>query len=534
MRTKAIAMGVVALGCLLGGPQAMAQQQQGQDEVVEETREAQIPNYQLQRFRPAPGASDYVTMWSTSVAPHLDWSAGAFFNHSSNPMQLGAYERPERETVVSQSQFDALASVGLWDRVEVGLVMPWTIRQRSRDLSILVDPDSDEELGRSGLNDMRVSAKGQILSLEDGAVGLAAIGTVGVPTGRRNALSSEGGISAEALLAGEMVFAHTIRVAANAGFRYRPDDLQVRQHTLGNEVVWGVGVHTPFITENMDLLAEAIGAVSVQSSPERFSGISRGEVPAEVLGAMRYGVHDDWSITSGLAGGLGDGIGAPDWRVFVGIDGRWTTGGWWSVDYNQPGFEATVDPCDPSVREAQRGRLRFDPADCPEPIAETDPQEGKDRIDDPIGSDWEPPPPPEPEPEETAEVVEDEEGDAMLRQGAIVITERVTFETASADIRQQSLPILDDVAALILRHDDIRLLRVEGHTDNVGDAQMNLRLSEERAASVVQYLVDQGVDPERLTSIGYGEERPVGDNRTEDGRAQNRRVEFNIMEMGAP
>ncbi len=534
MKSRQLAMGVLATALLLWMPQAAAQDQNQDDPDVAQTQESSIPNYQLQRFRPAPGASDYVTVWSSAVAPHLDWSAGAFFNYGSNPMQLGAYERSERQTVVSQAQLDLVASLGLWDRFEVGMVVPWTMRQRSRDLSILVDPDSDEELGRSALNDLRFNAKGQLLSLEDSPVGLSAVGVVALPTGRRAALASDGGLGLEGIMVGETVFAHTIRLAANVGFRYRPGSTQIRQHTMGNEVTWGVGVHSPFITENLDILGEVSGAVSVQSSPERFSGISRGEVPTEARGALRYGVHDDWSITSGLAGGLGDGIGSPDWRVFVGIDGRWATGGWWSVDYRQPGFEATTDPCDPSIREAQQGRLRFDPADCPQVVAQDDPDGRSDRLDDPIGDDWSPPPPPERPGDGEPEVTEDEEGDAMLRQGAIVITERVTFEVGSAEIRSESLGILDDVAALVFRHDDIRMLRVEGHTDDVGDAQMNLRLSQERAASVVDYLIDQGVEPDRLDYLGYGEERPVGDNSTEDGRAENRRVEFNILEMGAP
>ena len=68
---------------------------------------------------------------------------------------------------------------------------------------------------------------------------------------------------------------------------------------------------------------------------------------------------------------------------------------------------------------------------------------------------------------------------------------------------------------------------IVGHTDNSGDAAMNLRLSEDRANAVRNYLIAQGVNPDSLVAIGYGQERPRADNGTEEGRAQNRRIEFN-------
>jgi len=69
---------------------------------------------------------------------------------------------------------------------------------------------------------------------------------------------------------------------------------------------------------------------------------------------------------------------------------------------------------------------------------------------------------------------------------------------------------------------------IEGHTDSQGADAYNLNLSEQRAQAVVTYLIDQGVDGTRLSSIGYGESAPIGDNDTPEGRAQNRRIEFNV------
>jgi len=83
-------------------------------------------------------------------------------------------------------------------------------------------------------------------------------------------------------------------------------------------------------------------------------------------------------------------------------------------------------------------------------------------------------------------------------------------------------------------HPEIRKLRVEGHTDNRGNAEHNLQLSKARAASVVQYLVKSGIDPARLESEGYGATQPLVPNLTPAARAKNRRVAFKILEKGPP
>jgi outer membrane protein OmpA-like peptidoglycan-associated protein len=89
--------------------------------------------------------------------------------------------------------------------------------------------------------------------------------------------------------------------------------------------------------------------------------------------------------------------------------------------------------------------------------------------------------------------------------------------------------VLDQVAALITQHAELKLIQVEGHTDNVGAAQYNKDLSARRAASVVRYLVAKGVAPERLRAVGFGYDKPIASNETALGRARNRRVEFTIV-----
>ncbi len=113
----------------------------------------------------------------------------------------------------------------------------------------------------------------------------------------------------------------------------------------------------------------------------------------------------------------------------------------------------------------------------------------------------------------------------------IEILEKVFFRRGSAKIQGKSYPLLDEVARVLKEAKHITSLRVEGHTDSRGRDAKNMTLSDDRARAVMAYLTGQGVAAERMISQGFGETAPVGDNSTPDGRAANRRVEFNILEI---
>lgn len=113
----------------------------------------------------------------------------------------------------------------------------------------------------------------------------------------------------------------------------------------------------------------------------------------------------------------------------------------------------------------------------------------------------------------------------------IVIKERINFATGKATILSSSFPVLDDVAQVMKDYPKIKV-EIGGHTDNVGDDSGNQRLSKSRADSVFEYLLGKGVSAQRMITIGYGETRPIDTNRTEEGRTNNRRVEFIIVDGG--
>jgi len=113
----------------------------------------------------------------------------------------------------------------------------------------------------------------------------------------------------------------------------------------------------------------------------------------------------------------------------------------------------------------------------------------------------------------------------------IEIYEKVHFEVGKAIIKADSFELLDEVADAINTHKQIKLVEIAGHTDNQGSLESNQQLSQDRSQSVVDYLANKGVDPARLQAKGYGETRTVDTNDTTEGRAKNRRVEFNILEQ---
>jgi outer membrane protein OmpA-like peptidoglycan-associated protein len=118
-----------------------------------------------------------------------------------------------------------------------------------------------------------------------------------------------------------------------------------------------------------------------------------------------------------------------------------------------------------------------------------------------------------------------------LKAEEIAVKGTIHFSTNAAEILPDGEQLVDEVADVLVRNPRIKKLRIEGHTDNRGDAAKNILLSKQRAASVVAYLVKSGIDPTRLDSEGYGGEQPLVPNLTTQNRARNRRVAFRIIDQ---
>jgi outer membrane protein OmpA-like peptidoglycan-associated protein len=113
--------------------------------------------------------------------------------------------------------------------------------------------------------------------------------------------------------------------------------------------------------------------------------------------------------------------------------------------------------------------------------------------------------------------------DALNREGHIALY--INFDTGKSTIKPESKPIINQIVEMLKANPDLKI-SVEGHTDNVGNPKSNQTLSDERAKAVVSAIVAQGIDAKRLNATGYGQDKPIADNKTEEGRAKNRRVEL--------
>jgi OOP family OmpA-OmpF porin len=104
----------------------------------------------------------------------------------------------------------------------------------------------------------------------------------------------------------------------------------------------------------------------------------------------------------------------------------------------------------------------------------------------------------------------------------------ILFDTGKSSIKKESEEVLSDIINILKEYPTAKF-SIDGHTDSVGSQKLNQRLSDSRALAVKEYLVENGIDEFRLSSMGYGEDKPIASNRTKAGRAQNRRVEINLV-----
>lgn len=119
--------------------------------------------------------------------------------------------------------------------------------------------------------------------------------------------------------------------------------------------------------------------------------------------------------------------------------------------------------------------------------------------------------------------------DIQFQPAKTFVLDDCNFETGKATLQPESYAVLDELVAYLVRKDDEKI-ELGGHTDNVGSAASNLKLSLDRANTVRAYLLTKGIDPDRVTAKGYGMTQPIADNKSEDGRALNRRTEVKILE----
>ena len=407
--------------------------------------------------------------------------------------------------------------LGAWSigRVELGAHLPVALWQQT-DLSLLVSQGVTGPLvapiASAALGDLRVGAKLPVLDGATWPLDLAVLADLRLPTGNPDAFMSDG-LALAASVIGSRRFG-PVRVDGQLGYLFRGTG-QYAQLVVHDGATYGLGgaLDLPPLSQvaRWKAIAELTGGWQRgdDTSTDRYRTV------LSVRAGVRAWFTPRWSGEVGLGTGLGEvGYGHERWRVFAGV--RWTAeaAGPPEGDDDADGVPNSRDLC-PQVP----GKPELD--GCPDRDVDGIPDREDQCPDQPGPAENVGCPLPEAQP-----LVE-------LQSRRLSLNDSIHFDTDRDTIKPESHAVLDQVAALITQHAELKLIQVEGHTDNVGAAQYNKDLSARRAASVVRYLVAKGVAPERLRAAGFGYDRPIASNETALGRARNRRVEFTIV-SGTP
>ncbi len=538
----------------------------------------------FQNFKPAPGTRNYFTIERAEPTPAWDFVPSVYFNYSKNPLVRRDEDGNITEEIVSDLlSFNALGAFGFPYDLELGVDVPLG-HASGTDINTLGD-------GGFALGDVRVIPKWR-LSPADEAGGVAIVVPLVLPTATGAEGQGTSSILVEPKLVAGVTFP-MFSLAANVGFRYRPSAEEVEDLSFGSEVTYGGGVGIPLGTPRWVALAELFGSVPVlaaKGASEPLEGhfglrwfAPLG--PVFTLGGGRGFVagrgSPDYRVSLGIAwdprsfdepppppppppaapppppDSDGDGLLDPDDacpQEAEDKDDFEDADGCPDPDNDKDGILDAPDKCPLEAEDKDT----FEDADgCPDPDNDKDEildaadkcplkAEDKDGFQDTDGC-------PDPDNDQDgfpdandkcpnkAEVYnefEDDDGCPDKGQAAkIIVTkqkveilEKVYFDLNKATIKRKSYSVLNQVAAVLKANPDIKMMRVEGHTDRHGTAKHNMWLSKWRAKAVARYLTIRGVKKERLVSEGYGFTRPLKPEETDEADAVNRRVEFVIVD----
>jgi outer membrane protein OmpA-like peptidoglycan-associated protein len=464
-------------------------------------------NLTLDAFRPAIDSRGYLTVNASQVLGDGELSFGlGSLDWGHHLLELDADGKSY--TIDDMITATLIAAVGLHAgpaELEVGASLPLRIMSGTRGPGMVGGPGGNGfGVDGQGVGNLGLHLKTRFASASGGYIGLGAIASLYLPTiePRDRFLGEDQWVpQLLGVVDKELGAARRLRLSLNGGIRLRrtttftnsdpgPAMAPVtgRSITVGSELPFGLAIAYALAPQRFDLVGEVFGAVPL--------GAHRSYQPLEALAGVKLYLARNSFLTLGAGRGLVAGQGGnPDLRAFIGIV-----------------FE-------PRFGDGDRGGVGVI---------------DRDRIADTLDSDGDGIPdkddkcPSEPE---TYNHFEDEDGCpdrgvvAKVDSGFVTL-QPINFEYDRAVIRPDSYYILDAVVAAINGNPDYALIEVQGHTDERGDDAYNLDLSERRAAAVLEYLISHGVDPQRLTSHGYGESQPIDRRHNEAAWAVNRRVSF--------
>ena len=548
---------------------------------VTATARAQVA---LDQFKPAPLASDGFGVSRPDVAGHLVLGTTLWIDYANDPLAY-EFKREDSETqervVRDHLVLHAGVSLGLGDRVNLFALLPVHLMMKGE--SGLSLPNTAPE--GAGLGDLALGARIRLLGDVSTTAALSGEIIARLPTAELanndQLFSGDAVGSYEPALVGE-VRSGPFDVRLRAGARLRKA-VQIGNLDLDQELVYGLGARLR-LTELFSLHVEVYGSTFFKDI------FGRAYSPLELLAGGKLRAGD---LVLGVAAGPGllQGYGSPDVRV-VGLVGYAPQPAKPEKKVTDSDGDGLLDPDDECPRDPEDRDNHQDKDGCPDPDNDQDgvldasdrcplDPEDKDQFEDEDGcadpdndhdgvldnADKCPSEPedrdqfqdddgcPDPDndrdglldgkdkcPNEAEDFDGFEDRDGCPEEGSglvkltcdrIEIKEAVYFDTNADTIQKRSFALLDQVSELLDQAEHVKRVRIEGHTDNRGKPQYNLELSKRRAASVLRYLSEHGVESARLESEGVGMDKPIADNNTEQGRATNRRVEFIVVEQSS-
>ncbi len=545
----------------------------------------------LNQFRPAELATDGFAVSTADGQGHKRFGFMVYMDYNDDALVFQQVGTSTTSSVVHRQLTGHLVfNLGLWDHLVLFFDLPYHFivdsGQGAAD-GLPGGPNGDFNYllpSGAGLGDTYVGARGNLFGTREDVFQIALQATMTINTGSLADGQQKylGQVDKKPYLGGWFELLMTfnagefVRIPIQAGYKLGTQGQAVTDTLfVGNEFTYGGGLLFTLLSDQIMISAEAFGRTAANSTVNFWS---REETPVEVLGGFKY-LHPKGFVVGAMgSAGVTPGYGAPDWRA-GGMIGYTMPGKPVDLDSDGDGILDEVDEC-PNEAEDFDGFMDEDgcpdldndgdgvldtqdscpndPEDidgfqdedgCPDPDNDAD---GILDVDDLCPNE---PGPPEnqgcPDPDRDGDGVPDRvdncpdepgkveyqgcQSPQLVKIGAdrLDILEKVYFKTGSAKLQKRSWALLDNVAAVMNAHPEIRQVRVEGHTDSTGKLNFNMRLSKARADTVVRYLVGRGkVDPARLTAEGYGPTQPlVPDAKTKEELAQNRRVEFVVTDV---
>lgn len=479
-------------------------------------------NFSVNHFNPSERGSEWFVLDSLDLRGHVRPAAGIIGDWAVRPLVVYNGDGSLQSSVVrNQATVHAGASLVLWERVRFGVDAP-------------VQVFSDGELGELGggvvllppahstaLGDLRLSADVRLFGVHGAPFTVAAGASLWIPTGDPKSYSGDSSarVAPRVIVAGEI---GSFVYGGSLGAMYREND-GFGDRAVGTVVMLGASAGLRLFDRKLVIGPELFGDTVVSTSDSTFS---KRATPFEGLLGAHYTFADALRVGAGVGTGLARGYGAPTFRGVLSVE--WT-----------PGLQREPDPLAPAAISSEPPKVEpvevVAPPPAPEPIAPVvvapvPPAIDGDRDKDGIPNE--------------ADACPDDAGaadsdpkhngcpKAFVKDGQIKIQEQVKFGHASGVLlpTKENQDVLEAVAAILKQHPEIKGLRIEGYSDSVGSAESNTNLSKRRAAAVLKWLAGHGVDPKMLQSVGLGSESPIDSNETTAGRANNRRVEFHILD----